>query len=55
MHQADQSIAAATAETEARKPYARPVLTCFGSIAELTRGNSGSGPDGNGRKPPGQG
>lgn len=35
--------------------YTKPVLTRLGSVAEMTCGNSGSGGDGNGRKPPGQG
>ena len=29
-----------------RLPYERPQLLCFGNVADLTRGSSGSGNDG---------
>lgn len=29
----------------AKKPYRKPELTEFGSVAHLTRGNNGSNPD----------
>jgi hypothetical protein len=37
-----------TVETnvEAKKPYARPQLTCYGDIAELTQGDTGATTDG---------
>ena len=37
------------------KKYEKPSLCKLGSVADLTRGQAGSGADGQGRKAPGQG
>jgi hypothetical protein len=44
-------------DTDAGSPssYVPPELSRYGSIEVRTHGNSGSGSDGNGRKPPGGG
>lgn len=48
-------LAPAQMVNEDRLGYQKPRLIRLGEISELTRGNSGSGGDGNTRKPPGQG
>jgi hypothetical protein len=43
-----------TVETngEAKKPYTRPQLTCYGDIAELTQDYPGPGADGSSQSGP---
>lgn len=48
----ENSIDPKVMETSKKLRYASPVLREFGSVAALTKGNSGSGSDGNLKKPP---
>jgi hypothetical protein len=41
-----EAIAPAAGRASARRAYARPVLTEFGTVHELTRGGSGTPGDG---------
>jgi hypothetical protein len=42
----DQNLNTPVAETAERKPYSTPMLTDFGSFAEITQGSSNIGGDG---------
>lgn len=53
-HVAENFVSRAIVARAPRRVYATPKLRLFGAVRDLTMGNSGTGQDGNRRRPPGQ-